>query len=194
MLGLGFLEPLLGRDDASEIMLNQDGSLWLMRKGQVNPTPVADVLPDYTRPGVTEVRIVIDKLLGQVGRRMSEAEPIVAAKIPRSPQLPAGARVNVVLPPIANGDYPEVNIRLYEPRPVPPEQLLSWGELNQEMMAFLTQAIRRQMRIVVAGVSAATSAAIAPPPAYPATASSPPRTIAVASPAATTFFAAWRAA
>jgi pilus assembly protein CpaF len=154
MLGLGFLEPLLGRDDVSEIMLNQDGSLWLMRKGQVNPTPVADVLPDYTRPGVTEVRIVIDKLLGQVGRRVSEAEPIVAAKLPRSPRLPAGARVNVVIPPIANGPYPEMNVRLYEPKPVPPEQLLAWGEMDEEIAGFLRQAVLNQLRIVVAGGTA----------------------------------------
>jgi pilus assembly protein CpaF len=154
MLGLGFLEPLLRRDDVSEIMLNQDGSLWLMRKGQVNPTPVADVLPDYTRPGVTEVRIVLDKLLGQVGRRVSEAEPIVAAKLPRSPRLPAGARVNVVIPPIANGPYPEMNVRLYEPKPVPVEQLLTWGEMDEEIATFLRQAVLSQLRIVVAGGTA----------------------------------------
>ncbi|MBN1402672.1 MAG: CpaF family protein, partial [Anaerolineae bacterium] len=154
MLGLGFLEPLLGRDDVSEIMLNQDGSLWLMRKGQVNPTPVADVLPDTTRPGVTEVRIVIDKLLGQVGRRVSEAEPIVAAKLPRSPRLPAGARVNVVIPPIANGPYPEMNVRLYEPKPVPVEQLLAWGEMDEEIAGFLRNCVLHQLRIVVAGGTA----------------------------------------
>jgi pilus assembly protein CpaF len=154
MLGLGFLEPLLGRDDVSEIMLNQDGSLWLMCKGCVNPTPVQEVLPDYTRPGVTEVRIVIDKLLGQVGRRVSEAEPIVAAKLPRSPRLPAGARVNVVIPPIANGPYPEMNVRLYEPRPVPVEQLLAWGELDEEIAGFLQKAVLNQLRIVVAGGTA----------------------------------------
>jgi pilus assembly protein CpaF len=154
MLGLGFLDPLLGRDDVSEIMLNQDGSLWLMRKGCVNPTPVAEVLPDYTRPGVTEVRIVIDKLLGQVGRRVSEAEPIVAAKLPRSPRLPAGARVNVVIPPIANGPYPEMNVRLYEPKPVPPEKLLAWGEMDEEIAGFLRECVLRQLRIVIAGGTA----------------------------------------
>ena len=154
MLGLGFLEPLLGRSDISEIMLNQDGSLWLMLKGRTNPTPVQDTLPDFVTPSVTEVRIVIDKLLGQVGRRVSEAEPIVAAKLPRTPKLPAGARVNVVIPPIANGPYPEMNIRLYEPKPVPPEQLLAWKELNEEMMNFLRLAVQRQLRLMVAGGTA----------------------------------------
>ena len=154
MMGLGFLEPLLGRDDVSEIMMNQDGSVFLMLKGNTVTTPVRDLLPDFATPSVTEVRVVVDKLLGQVGRRVSEAEPIVAAKIPRSPKLPAGARVNVVIPPVANGDYPEINVRLYEPKPVPPEQLLNWQELSAEMMEFLRQAVQDQMRIVVAGGTA----------------------------------------
>ncbi len=154
MLGLGFLEPLLARGDLSEIMLNQDGSLWLMMKGQVNPIPVRDVLPDFATPSVNETRIVVDKLLGQVGRRVNEAEPIVAARLPRTPRLPAGARVNVIVPPVANGPYPEVNVRLYEPRPVLPDQLLAWGELNEEMIEFLRTAVRLQLRLMVAGGTA----------------------------------------
>lgn len=154
MLGLGFLEPLLARGDVSEIALNQNGSLWLMLRGQTRFVDVKTLMPDFTLPGVTEVRIVIDKLLGQVGRRVSEAEPIVAAKIPRSPKLPAGARVNVVIPAVANGDYPALNIRLYEPKPVLPEQLLAWGEVNEEMMAFLDRCVKEQLRIMVAGGTA----------------------------------------
>jgi len=150
MLGLGFLEPLLARD-LSEIMLNQDGSLFVVRKGQTVPIRVEELLAGYSRPSVTETRIVVDKLLGAVGRRVNDAEPIVAAKLPRSPQLPAGARVNVVIPRIANGDYPIVNIRFYEERPVEPEQLLAWGEVNEPLMDFMRDAIRRQLRIMVAG-------------------------------------------
>jgi pilus assembly protein CpaF len=151
MLGLGFLEPILDRGDVSEIMMNQDGSLWLMMKGQVNAVEVHSVIPDFRDPSVNDVEIVIDKLLGQVNRRVNEAEPIVAAKIPRTPRLPAGARVNVIIPPIANGPYPEMNIRLYEAKPVTPEQLLAWGEMNEELMEFLRTCVQRQMRIVIAG-------------------------------------------
>lgn len=154
MLGLGFLEPILARGDVSEIALNQDGTLWLMLRGQTRFVDVRNVLPDFTLPGVTEVRIVIDKLLGQVGRRVSEAEPIVSARIPRSPKLPAGARVNVVIPAVANGDYPALNVRLYEPNPVPPERLLAWGEVNEEMMGFLERCVKEQLRMMVAGGTA----------------------------------------
>lgn len=154
LLGLGFLEPLLERRDISEIMLNQDGSVYLMMKGHYDSVRAEEVIPGFVQPSVSEVRIVVDKMLGAVGRRVSEAEPIVAAKIPRTPKVPAGARVNVVIPPIANGPYPDVNIRFYEERPVKPEQLLTWGELNEPMLEMLRQAVRAQNRIMIAGGTA----------------------------------------
>jgi pilus assembly protein CpaF len=154
LLGLGFLEPLLGRRDISEIMINQDGGVWLMLRGMHNAVRAEEAIPGFTRPSVSEVRIVVDKMLGAVGRRISEAEPIVAAKIPRSPKVPAGARVNVVAPPIANGPYPAINIRFYEEKPVRPEQILAWGEMNQAMMEMLRDAIQRQLRIMIAGGTA----------------------------------------
>jgi pilus assembly protein CpaF len=154
MLGLGFLEPLLEHGGLSEIMMNQDGSIFVLPKGQTHPIRVEEVIPKFARPTMTEVRVVIDKLLGAVGRRVNEAEPIVAAKLPRSPRLPAGARVNVVIPPIANGPYPELNIRFYEARPVKPEQLLAWGELNEAMLEMLRQAVEHQLRLMIAGGTA----------------------------------------
>jgi len=154
MLGLGFLEPLLERKDLSEIMLNQDGALWVLPKGRTNPVSVEEIVPGFSRLGVTEVRIVVDKLLGAVGRRVNEAEPIVAAKLPRSSKLPAGARVNVVIPRIANGDYPAMNIRFYEEKPVGPDHLLTWKELNEPMMEFLREVVQRQLRLMIAGGTA----------------------------------------
>lgn len=154
MLGLGFLEPLLERGDLSEIMLNQDGTLWVLVKGTVDPIRVEEIMPNFNRPSVTEVRVVLDKLLGAVGRRVNEAEPIVAAKLPRSPKIPAGARVNVVIPPIANGPYPEINIRFYEAKPVKPEQLLAWGVLNERILETLIYIVKNQGRLMIAGGTA----------------------------------------
>lgn len=154
MLGLGFLEPLLERGDLSEIMLNPDGTLWVLVKGTVDPIRVEEIVPGFTRPSVTEVRVVLDKLLGAVGRRVNEAEPITSAKLPRSSKLPAGARVNVVIPPIANGPYPAVNIRFYEARPVKPEQLLAWGVLNERILETLIYIVQHQGRLMIAGGTA----------------------------------------
>ena len=155
MLGLGFLERLLppARVDLSEIMVNQDGQVWVLPKGSSYPVPADGVVPT-----VTEVRLVVDKILGAVSRRVSEAEPIVPAKLPRSERLPAGARVNVVAPPVANGPYPIVNVRLYEEEPVSPDRLLGredWPpSLSEEMMEALAAAVQGHLRIMIAGGTA----------------------------------------
>lgn len=147
--GLGWLEPLLdraARGEITEIMMNPDGSLWVIPRGAVFPERVPiSVSPE-------EARIVVDKLLAVVGRRMTEAEPIVSAKIPRSERLPAGARVHVVAPPIANGDFPALNIRFYEARPVSYERVVEeWRMLSPEMAADLEDAVRGRLRIMIAG-------------------------------------------
>ena len=147
-LGLGFLEDLLppARRDVSEIMVNQDGTLWIVPRGQRRCQPVDG------RLSPAEVRLVIDKLLGPQAKALSEANPIVAAKLPRGPRLPAGARVNIVGPPVANGDYPIVNIRLYEEKPVKPGQILAWRMASEEILDFLAGIIGSgEGRIMISG-------------------------------------------
>lgn len=149
VFGLGWLEALLdqaARGEITEVMLNPDGSVWVIPRGETYPVrvPIA--------PSVEEAQIVIDKLLAVVGRRMTEAEPIVSARIPRSPRLPSGARVHVVAPPIANGDYPALNVRFYEQRPVTREQIVDrWRAMSPEIADMLEGAVRAKLRIVIAG-------------------------------------------
>ena len=148
--GLGWLEPLLdmaARGEITEIMLNPDGTVWTIPTGEVFPQPVPGL-----RPSPQAARVVVDKMLAVVGRRMTEAEPIVSAKLPRSERFPAGARVHVVAPPIANGEYPAVNIRFFEARPVTRERMVDeWKMLPPAMADMLEDAVRKRLRIIVAG-------------------------------------------
>ena len=60
--------------------------------------------------------------------------------------------MSIVHPCIANGDgFPTMNIRLYEPKPVKVEKLLEWQVINEEMAAFLQQAVRDHLRIMISG-------------------------------------------
>lgn len=144
--GLGFLDPILAAGNVIEIAGNPDGSWWIVRRGESEFTPLA------IRPSPIEVRGVLDKILGPLGRRVTEAEPIVIGKLPPSPGLPAGARLNIVAPPIANGPYPAVNLRFYEDRPVTRGQIVErWQMLSPDVWDFLAAAIQQQARILIAG-------------------------------------------
>jgi pilus assembly protein CpaF len=144
--GLGFLDAILAAGNVIEIAGNPDGSWWIVRRGQSEFTPLA------IRPSPIEVRTVLDKILGPLGRRVTEAEPIVIGKLPPSPSLPAGARLNIVAAPIANGPYPAVNLRFYEDKPVTREAIVErWQMLSPEVWDFLTGVIQGQARLLISG-------------------------------------------
>ena len=150
LLGWGFLEEFLppARDDLTEVALGPDGALYLKRKGDSRFQRVEG----FDTPPPSEVRRVIHAILGPLGRRATEAEPIVSARLPRTERMPAGARVHVVLPPVVNGrGYPALTVRLFEEAPITPERLLSWGALNEDMIRFLQEVIGTRHSVLVAG-------------------------------------------
>jgi pilus assembly protein CpaF len=123
--GLRFLDALIPPhcDLYTDIQLNANGSVWVRPKGRLEHV----LLPDV-RPGQEEVWQVIERLLAPEGKACSEATPTVDAKIPRDPDLGfGGARLKVLHPSLVVGEYPVLSLRLYEPVPVPPEQILAWG-------------------------------------------------------------------
>ena len=150
--GLGFINQLLpgrGRDPGySEIALTPDGSVWALRKGA----------PDFERlplaPPLAEVWRSVETLLAPLGRSVSEATPSVDAKLPRSEGM-GGARVKILHPILVPGlGYPSINIRLFEPRPVRPEQLVAWGMAPEAVIQALVEAVSRQARLLVIGGTA----------------------------------------
>jgi pilus assembly protein CpaF len=148
--GLGAFDELLppARTDLSEITLNPDGTLWILRKGE-------RFFERYNRqPGLDEVWRSVEALLAPIGRAISEAQPSVDAKLPRMEGM-GGARVKIVHPVLAPGlGYPAVNIRLFEPRPVPPEQIVAWGAVPQAVMDALLEAVAGGLRVLVIGGTA----------------------------------------
>lgn len=148
--GLGVLDELLppNRNDLSEIALNPDGAIWILRKGE-------RFFEKYHRqPGLDEVWRSVEALLAPIGRAISEAQPSVDAKLPRMEGM-GGARVKIVHPVLAPGlGYPAVNIRLFEPRPVPPEQIVAWDMCPEAVMAALLGAVAGGMRVLVIGGTA----------------------------------------
>ncbi len=148
--GLGFLAPLLRLDSGlTEIAVNPDGSVWVVRKGEQDFEPV-DI-----RPPQNDVWRAVEALLAPLGRACNEASPSVDAKLPRQEGLPGGARVKVLHPVIAPGkDFPAINIRLFEPKPVRPAQLVEWEVAPKEIVDMLVESVGKGLRVLVIGGTA----------------------------------------
>lgn len=150
--GLGFINDLLpGKDrdtGLSEIALNPDGSLWVLRKGAEYFEPLD------RRPPVDEVWRAVENLIAPLGRSISESIPSVDAKLPRLEGM-GGARIKVIHPLLAPGNgYPSINIRLFEPLPVKPEKLIEWQVAPPAVIEALLEHVRRGLRLLVIGGTA----------------------------------------
>jgi len=148
--GLGFLAPLLRLDSGlTEIAVNPDGSVWVIKKGE------QDFIPLDIHPSQNDVWRAVEALLAPLGRACNEASPSVDAKLPRQEGLPGGARVKICHPVIAPGKgYPAINIRLFEPNPVLPEQLIAWDVAPMAVIDTLVKAVSKGLRILVIGGTA----------------------------------------
>jgi pilus assembly protein CpaF len=148
--GLGFLEPLLRTDSGlSEITVTPNGEVWLLKKG-------ASSFEKHTvAPKDTEVWRAVETLLAPLGRSVNEASPSVDAKIPRQEGLAGGARVKIIHPVVAPGlGFPSINIRLFEPKPVPPEKLVEWQVAPAPVIEGLVKAVGLALRVLVIGGTA----------------------------------------
>jgi pilus assembly protein CpaF len=148
--GLGFLEPLLRVEAGlSEITMTPGGEVWVLRKGQ----PAFEKLD--VRPSLVDAWRAVETLLAPLGRACTEATPSVDAKLPRQEGLPGGARVKIIHPCIAPGaGYPSVNIRLFEPKPVPPEQMIAWKVAPEAVVRGLVDLVGKALRVLVVGGTA----------------------------------------
>ncbi|MFM8425867.1 MAG: CpaF family protein, partial [Chloroflexota bacterium] len=148
--GLGFLEPLLRTDSGlSEITVTPNGDVWLLKKG----APSFEKM--QSRPTDIEVWRAVETLLAPLGRAVTESSPSVDAKIPRQEGLAGGARVKIIHPVVAPGlGYPSINIRLFEPKPVPPEKLIEWNVAPAPVINGLVKVVRQALRVLVIGGTA----------------------------------------
>jgi len=135
--GLGPLEPLLADPEVDEIMVNGTAPVWVERRGRLERTTIAFA-------GEDELRHTIERILAPVGRRVDEAEPLCDAR------LPDGARVNVVLPPLAV-DGPVLTIRRFRRRAFDADALVACGTWPPAVRALLEAAVRARLNVLVSG-------------------------------------------
>src|SRR5665213_1505397 len=100
VLGYGPLEPLLARDDISDIMVNGANRVFIEVAGKVQLTPIR--FRDNA-----QLMNICQRIVSQVGRRVDESSPICDAR------LLDGSRVNVIGPPLSL-DGPTLTIRKFK--------------------------------------------------------------------------------
>ena len=87
---------------------------------------------------------IIQKIVGQAGRRIDESSPMVDCR------LPDGSRVNAVIPPVAVKG-PLLSIRRFSRERISAQDLIRLGSCSEKMMDFLGACVRSRLNILVAG-------------------------------------------
>jgi pilus assembly protein CpaF len=137
ILGYGPIEPLLGDESVSEVMINGPFDVWLERDGLLSRTPL-------TFHDESHLRRIINKMVGQVGRRIDESSPMVDAR------LPDGSRVNAVVPPLSLSG-PLVTIRKFQHRRFFLDDLITTGTLSEQSADFLNRCVKAQLNVLISG-------------------------------------------
>src|SRR4051794_19449515 len=137
VLGYGPLEPLLARDDISDIMVNGSRQVYIEVGGKVEQTSIR--FRDNQ-----QLLNICQRIVSQVGRRVDESSPICDAR------LPDGSRVNVIAPPLAI-DGAALTIRKFKKDKLTLDQLVKFGAISQQGAEVLKIISRVRCNIVISG-------------------------------------------
>ncbi len=137
VLGYGPIDPLLNDPEVTEVMVNGPYDIYVEQRGKISKTDVRFV-------DDVHLRRIIDKIVGQVGRRVDESTPMVDAR------LPDGSRVNAVIHPLAIGG-PFLTIRKFSVDPYTEADLVRFGTLSQRTADFIRACVRGRLNILISG-------------------------------------------
>lgn len=142
LLRLGILQPLMEIPTVEEIICNGPNRIFVIEKGQKR------LLPDLYFDDDEELRGLVKRLLGPLGRRLDESSPMVDAR------LPDGSRINAAIPP-ATTRWCSVTIRKFILRAHSLDQLVQLGTLTESAAQFLDAAVQAGVNILVSGPTGA---------------------------------------
>jgi pilus assembly protein CpaF len=134
-----FFQPIWGYIEnpaVSEIMVNGPREIFFESKGKLERSPAT-----FTEEGV---RAAIMNVAQFMGRRVNEENPYLDAR------LPDGSRVAIVLPPCSRKG-PCIAIRKFSKEKMTLSDLIRFGSLNEELVAFLDIAVKLRKNMIVSG-------------------------------------------
>jgi pilus assembly protein CpaF len=136
VLGAGPLDPWLADPDVTDVGVNGDGRVWVDRGGGADW--VGGPLDGEA------VRALAIRLAGAAGRRLDDASPWVDG------QLPSGARLHAVLPPLVAGGA-HITIRVPARRHLSLRDLEGSGMFPASFGLVLRRLVEARLAFVVSG-------------------------------------------
>jgi len=137
VFGLGPLEQLLRDHEISDILVNTHKEVYVEKHGLLE-------LTDVQFRDEAHLRLVIDRIVSAVGRRVDESSPMVDAR------LPDGSRVNAIIPPLAI-DGSSLSIRRFGRDRLKADDLSRNNSLTPEMLQMLEGCVRARLNILISG-------------------------------------------
>ncbi|MDZ4791799.1 MAG: CpaF family protein [Hyphomicrobiales bacterium] len=139
LLGLGPLEPLLARDDVTDIMVNGLNHCFIEAGGVLQV-----VGSRFT--SLEHLSNICQRAAAKAGRRVDESSPICDAR------LADGSRINIIWPPLAL-DGPILTIRKFRQQPLTLANLTAFGTLSPLVRRLLELAVQSRCNILITGGS-----------------------------------------
>lgn len=137
MRKLDILQEYIDDEEVTEIMVNGAASIFIEKRGEIYQS-------EKTFSSTQKLEDIIQQIVANCNRAVNEASPIVDAR------LENGARVNVVLAPVAlNG--PIVTIRKFPKNPITMDNLVEKNAVSEEAAVFLKQLVEAGYNIFISG-------------------------------------------
>lgn len=134
---LDVLQAFIDDPSITEIMVNGAANIYIEQAGAVRKA----VCQFESREKLQEV---IQQIVAGCNRVVNESSPIVDAR------LPGGARVNIVMAPVAlNG--PIVTIRRFPDKPITMQDLIKRGSISPQAAEFLEKLVKAKYNILISG-------------------------------------------
>lgn len=134
---LDILQELIEDDEVTEILVNGPDHIFYEKRG---------VFSEYSHHFTSEEKLqdVIQQIVGKHNRVVNLATPIVDTR------LENGARVNVVLSPIAI-DGSAVSIRKFSKMPLDMKSLIEMDSITEEAARFLKMLVENRYNLFISG-------------------------------------------
>ena len=142
LMRMGILQPLMDAPSVEEIICNGPQRVFVIENGQKR------LVQDLVFDDDEELRHLVKRLVGPLGRRLDETAPLVDAR------LPNGARLNAAIPP-ATTRWCCLTIRKFTLRAHSLEQLVALRTLPEAAAEFLDAAVQAGVNILVSGATGA---------------------------------------